>query len=294
METEMEISIYSELPPLVSGGHRGVGKVDPLRRQLMIGGPAGSSGNFTCLIGIGQGHDGHYPRHRHACDQIRFNLGGRDLHYDPEDRIPVGSVGYFPAGTYYGPYPGTAYKDVDLLIVQFEGAHRIPYISPFAPEYLDALVELKEHGEIKDGVYTWLDSKGQKHNQDGYEAAYEKVLGRKISYPKARYAQPIIIHPQNFSSSSPAPGVGIRELGTFTEAKTRLAMLTIDPGSFFSLSASDRTIVAFAFAGESQVGDVRMTRYDALRLDGRESAEIKVAQDSIGAAEFFLLELPSC
>jgi hypothetical protein len=69
-------------------------------------------------------------------------------------------------------------------------------------------------------------------------------------------------------------------------------MLTVNPGSTFSLKANDRTFLLFAFEGKSQVGGVSLEKHDALRLDAHESAEISVPQNESGSAEFFLLELP--
>ena len=57
---------------------------------------------------------------------------------------------------------------------------------------------LKIKGEFKDGIFTWYDESGKKHNQDGFEACFEAVMGRKLEYAKPRYEDLVLMNPASF------------------------------------------------------------------------------------------------
>jgi hypothetical protein len=122
------------------------------------------------------------PRHRHNFEQIRYPLNG-DYGYARDKVIPKGWVGYFTEGAYYGPQ--TQKQNLSLVNPQFGGASGNGYLSKRQRQ--EAYAALASRGKFEKGVYTYIDEKGQRHNQDSYEALWEQASGRAIVYPRPRY-----------------------------------------------------------------------------------------------------------
>ena len=83
-----------------SGAHIRAG-AGLLLKKLLTGRP-GTPENYLCNIAKNEGDYGS-PRHRHNFDQIRVALDG-DMRISPRQSVKEGQIGYFPEGTYYGPY----------------------------------------------------------------------------------------------------------------------------------------------------------------------------------------------
>jgi hypothetical protein len=289
----MKIALYAEQPPLSMATIRGqtdTNNADPNgRRCLFVGGNPGERGNFCAFVGSSDHDTGYHPRHRHACDQVRVMIAG-EAEFGPGLRMTEGMVGYFPAGTYYGPYEGSIFIGPDIMVCQFEGAHKATYIPLNSNELREATKALSKTGELKHGVYTWIDDAGQKHNKDGYEAAVERVTGERLTYPKPRYAQPVIIDPRNFKWKKLALGVEVRELGTFSEGGVRLASIHIGAGASHKIAASpnQRATLLTVVRGSGQGGGSALAVRDGIQLNPLEEIEVSTQ----GGVEIFLLGLP--
>jgi len=155
----MRVAKYDDIPwipfPDLRGGPKGatVENRDTLYRTLLKGEPS-SLGNFEAAVYSYKSPKA-YPRHRHDFDQIRYTLAGVSP-WAPGQITPVGSLAYFPAGTYYGPYerqPG-----LEIFFIQFQGAG-----CPIFVDY-DSLTVAHDHlakkGAFEAGVYTWIDEEG--------------------------------------------------------------------------------------------------------------------------------------
>jgi hypothetical protein len=156
---------------------------------------------------FGEGDKGYTSiRHRHDFEQLRFAASGRmDLGFDT---LEEGDVGYFPANAYYGPQ-----KCEGALILIAQWGDRF-----ITKEQSDqAVAELSQRGEFRDGIYRSVDERGHPYNKDPLNAIWEQVFGEPYKAQQPRYRQPVLITPPAFGWSDQEGPVRIRRLGTFTE-----------------------------------------------------------------------------
>jgi len=215
--------------------------------QRILEGVEGASNNFSLEL-VKTFSDFFSPRHRHNFDQVRFQVEGV-YDFDKSGKMTPGMVGYFPEGTAYGPQTST--EDALLLVLQFTGASGSSYMSK--TQLGRGVSELKQSGSFNNGVYTYFDQQGQKHNEDAYEAVWNHVFNRKLEYPKPRYNDPILMQPNHFAWTPRAdePGVSERPLGIFTEHRTEIAFIRIEAGARHHATAGK---LYFIVSGEGVVG----------------------------------------
>ena len=168
------------------------------------------------------------PRHMHAFDQIRYVLGGEFT--SEVGTIKEGEIGYFPEGVSYGPQDFKT--DNTGLILQFPGPSGIEYFTHFE---LDAARRklIEEGGTFDKGVYTKHLSDGRKINADSHKACWEAVSGRKLVFPKGRFAEPVVMSPDvcRWIPDPKLKGVERKHLGTFAEMKTGVEFIKLAPGA---------------------------------------------------------------
>lgn len=170
--------------------------------------------------------DYYSPRHRHNFDQVRFTIEGR-VKYGPIE-TQAGDCLYFPEGVAYGPTE-IASEDALTCTIQSQG----PTWGAFPERDLleTTTMELAQEAELDraGGRFRWPDGRWQ----DSYEAAWERITGRKMEYPQARYAQPVLLRSSNFAwvPTEDAPGVSIKQLARFNETGPYISMLRLEPGS---------------------------------------------------------------
>lgn len=297
----MRIALYADSPsldlPQVRGAPRGnaggpevSGRDDPNgRRCLFVGGKSGERANYMMFVGSNQHDNGYHPRHRHAVDQVRVVISG-EVDFGDGVKLKAGDVGYFPAGTHYGPYDGSVYIGPDIMLCQFESIHPTTYIPVNSPELKAAFRTLGEKGSFKDGIYSWVDEAGKKHNKDGYEAAVEHVTGRPLTYPRPLYRRPVIVTPSNFPRREVVPGVAVRDLGTYSGNAVRMATLEIAAGQSFEVAAfpDQRVTMLTVTKGSGVCNGTTLGVRDAIALDPGDSASI-TTKDGI---EVFAFGMP--
>jgi hypothetical protein len=201
-------------------------------RRVLEGAP-GTIDNFQLSFGQ-MGGDFNSPRHHHNFEQIRFQLEGA-LDFGRDGKMTAGMVGYFPEGAYYGPQTQDPTDTPKTCVLQFGGASGSGYLS--RNEVKAGMDALKQFGEFKDGVFRRRqpDANG-KLNMDGYQAIWEHQHGRPMAYPEPRYPQPILMDPAH-SDWVPVPGAsGVAEklLGVFTERRSEVGFLKLDPGASYT------------------------------------------------------------
>jgi hypothetical protein len=248
-------------------------------RDLMQG-VEGSPNNY----GLQMVHiDGEYftPRHRHHFEQVRVMLEG-SFSFGEGFEQHQGSVGYFCEGCYY------TQKDLGksiTLLLQIGGPSKQGFMS--RTQLRGGIETLAHKGEFNDGVFTWHDGNGQKHNQDSYEAVWEHVHGRSIEYPKPQYRSPVIIEPERFSWRRLSDGVTARQLGTFTEYSLGLQQMQFDAGARGAIGATQSTLI-FVMTGSGTVNQAPFARWSTIRLGAGEVATISASAMS----ELFVFFLP--
>jgi hypothetical protein len=249
-------------------------------RRLLIGEPR-TAGNFSLQL-VSTPNSYHSPRHRHNFDQVRYQIEG-EFDFGADGKMRPGSIAYFPEATHYGPQSSTGASLT--LVLQFGGASGDGYIS--SEQYEQAMQELAAVGTFAKGVYTRLKPEGGKINQDAYEAVWEKVNGRPLSYPPQRYARAIFTEPEHFRwvALADQPGVSSKLLGIFSERLTKLALYRIEPGARLRLEDGS---VYFVVSGAGTVGDARIEAQTTIYVPSAESATATASR----ATELLQLGLP--
>lgn len=278
----MAVQVISlESVPLIERQHVREGV---FRSRRILNGTPGTPGNFSLQIGVAPSY--YSPRHRHNFDQVRYQLDG-DFDFAADGVMKAGMVGYFPEGTYYGPQSSAA--ENSTLVLQFGGASGSGYISP--EQYEKASAELAKHGTFAKGVYTQLKADGGKINKDAYEAVWEQVNGRPLVYPSERYTRPVFMDPESFDwiSLEDDPGVNWKNLGEFSERRTRVALYKISPGATLRLAENS---IYFVLAGSGTADGKPIERHATIYLGIGDYATACVPATASAPAELLHIGLP--
>jgi hypothetical protein len=207
-------------------------------------------------------HGGHgvftAPRHRHNFDQIRLTLSG-ETDYGYEQIAGPGDATFFPAGAYYGP---ERFEAAEIFLLQW------------SPDWVTreqsdaAYVELAKTGEFKDGLYVSIGDDGQEVRKDGTNAVWEAVNGKPLVIPSPKYQQPILMRPEGFDWKRTSDGVGVRDLGHFTDADLNIVTYRWSDAATLQLS-EERTYILWIDSG-------------AVSLDGRRLGENTILFSDFG------------
>jgi hypothetical protein len=225
------------------------------------------------------------PRHHHNFEQVRYMLKG-DFEWAPGVKQEEGTVGYFCEGTYY------TQKSVGhsiILSLQLGGASGYGFMS--RRQLREGGEALAKTGTFHDGVYTWHDQAGRKHNKDGYEAVWEHVNGRKLEYPPARYDAPVILRPAHFAYLPMAgvEGVATKELGRFNERGLEIKQIRMDAGASYAVDGRSKSYLFFVLSGEGTANGELWGPQTALRVERDEVVTLATRE----AAEFYAIGLPT-
>ncbi len=252
-------------------------------RRLLEGEP-GALDNFQLSLGQ-MGGDFYSPRHRHNFEQVRFQVAGT-LDYDRDGKLSPGMVGYFPEGMHYGPQTQNPDEVPMTLVLQCGGASGSGYLS--RAESKAGMAELRNIGEFKDGVFRRADGADGKRNMDGYQAIWEHVHGRKLAFPKPRYARPIMMDPASYDwlKVDGEDGVAEKPLGVFSECRTEAGFLGLDSGAVHL--AGGRGIY-FVVSGAGEVAGEPFARHATVLVERGESASFAATE----ATEIFHIGLPN-
>lgn len=218
----------------------------------------------------------HTPRHRHNFDQIRYILKGA-FSFDRGRVQKSGQISYFSEGVYY---EQQGIGETETLLLQTAGASGSGYMS-FDQLYSTAR-KLLDKGKFEDGVFTWHDAEGRKHNVDGYQAVWEEVNGRKLGYPKPRYDGPVILNPENFDwVPADSPGVSVRDLGSFHERGLAVAQVRLDVGASWTAHARASRTLLFVEQGEGTAAGQLLHPHSAVQIEQGESAAVVASTSMI-------------
>lgn len=267
------------------GGAVGTMRAGKLDQKFLLQGDDDSPNNYLLNVGLtGSGGWG-TPRHRHNFDQIRYVLKGK-YPASPHKIMGEGSVAYFPESVYYGPQDRP--EGLEMMVIQFGGASGAGFLS--TPRREAANEALKAKGEFKDGIFTWIDDKGQKHNQDGATACYEEATGKKLVLAPARYDDVVMMDPESYDwVETGTPGVSTKLLGTFTERNIKIGFVKVGGGATFNTGSRDQIEVLFMGKGSISVDGKTYGEKTAIELlpsDG--PVDIKANKESL----FFSVTLP--
>lgn len=253
-------------------------------RTLMEGEP-GTLGNFSLVLGRNEG-DFFSPRHRHNFEQIRYAFEGT-LDFAKTGKLTEGMVGYFPEAVSYGPQSQKKGQVSTALVLQFGGASGSGYLS--RDEVKAGMEDLKKYGEFTDGVFRRHDAKDGKINLDAFQAIWEHVNQRPLTYPKARYEAPVLMDPTHYDWVPVAgtPGVFEKVLGVFTERRTEIDFLKLDAGATHTVSGRG---VYFVLSGAGTVEGETFRRLTTVYVDHGERATF-TARETVEILHFGLPNL---
>ena len=231
--------------------------------------------------------DGYFtPRHRHNFDQIRYTLSG--IQSTGLGDLAAGECGYFPEGSHYGPQKQEG--QCECLVLQFQGASGEHLLSN---EEMNATYErlLKSGGKFENGVYKGFKPDGTPKNKDSYEAIWEAHEGRDLVFPEPRYRQPVMMLARNyrFWPDRKRPGVEVKHLGTFSEARTGIGFLRLTPGA--AIEAGDQDDAELRFLLEGSVDYDGKTWGEGTYMFLPNGADVTDLRSPQGAT-FFVITLP--
>jgi hypothetical protein len=149
--------------------------------------------------------------------------------------------------------------------------------------------ELIKVGEFKGGVFRRSEGEGRK-NQDGFEAVWEHIMGRKLQYPAARFDDPVFMTHRNFQwRPGEAQGVSVKTLGIFTERETRLQMVKLDPAAEWTSPAEGAIGITFVLSGRGTCSDQAYDAYTAIETLSSEKAAFSATSET----ELLCMVLPT-
>jgi len=276
----MQIAHRATAPRRGTSEHRpgGIGFISLLQ------GEPNTIDNFDFSISLTT-EDFFTPRHRHNFDQVRYILKG-EFSFDRGRVQKSRQLSYFCEGTYY---EQKGVGETETLLLQSAGASGSGYMS-FDQLYGTAR-DLLAKGKFEGGVFTWQDENGKKHNVDGYQAVWEEVNGRKLTYPKPRYDSPVILNPDHFDwiPGVDSPGVDVRELGRFHERGLSVAQLRFAAGAKQAIAGVPSRTLLFVEAGSGTANGERIIEHSAVRIERGETVVVAAADPMI----LVRLRLPS-
>ena len=232
------------------------------------------------------------PRHKHVFDQIRFALeGDREI---KDGYLKPGDCGFYPEGVSYGPQLQT--KPSTGLGLQFEGASGIPYVRH--EDLIAAQNELKaEGGTFSNGIYERILPDGKRIVKDSHAACYERLIGKKIEYPKPRFAGPIVMHSENaqWTPDRTLPGVEHKHLGSFGVRRTGMRFTRLSPGAAIPARIEDDAEIRYLIAGSIIYGGKTWEGGETGEAGTYMWVQAGAEAGEIGSATggtFFVIELP--
>ena len=244
-------------------------------RQRLLDGPPMSVQGFSLVIA--RPKDRYSPRHRHNFEQFRYQIEG-EADYSETGTLKRGMIGYFPEGVHYGPQKQGQGQELCVLTLQFGGASGEGY--PGRSAVLQATDELLKLGTFKDGVFHRHPGLPGKTNLDGFQAVWEHLNNRPLTYPKPRYEKPILMHPENFEwvPLEDQDGVSEKFMGTFTERCAQAGFVKIDAGAAYT--AEGGRDIFFVVSGSGSVADDPYRRFSAVQLDLGETSTFRAEEQT--------------
>ncbi|GJH31016.1 hypothetical protein [Caballeronia novacaledonica] len=218
-----------------------------LKLKFLLTGKDDDPSNYAMFVSTAGSGGWTTPRHRHNFDQLRYVVKGT-YPYASGKVMHEGWVGYFPESVRYGPQERP--EGLEMITLQFGGASGSGYLSVERREAANKVLQQK--GEFKDGIFTYFDEHGKRHNQDGSEACFEQATGQKVQYAKPRYEEPILMDPSSYEwVPEAARGVSTKWLGSFTERELRVGFTRVETESVFH--AGEQASIELLYLAEGEV-----------------------------------------
>ena len=137
--------------------------------------------------------------------------------------------------------------------------------------------ELKAFGEFKDGVFHRHEGVPGKRSMDAYQAIWEHVHGRPMTYPKGRYDAPIMMDAAsyNWAPIRGAPGVSEKLFGVFTERRTQARLLRLVAGARYPVEGRG---VYLVLSGAGEADGAPLRKLTTVFLETDETATLRASE----------------
>ncbi|MDA5192564.1 hypothetical protein [Govanella unica] len=218
------------------------------------------------------------PRHHHNFDQIRLCLDGKFGDGKATDLAP-GEVGYYGEGGYYS----IDSTDSLVLLLQFGGANGDGFTS--YSDLFRAYHEMTKLGEFRNGVFFRNQRTNLppdvKPNQDGYEALWQHINGKPVTYREPRYRNPVIMNPAHAAALPDAEQAGVfrSTLGVFTERLIDITQIKVTEGAVLAESAPRAPKLGYVLSGEAETEGDRLIAGTAFEIATGETLHLTAQSD---------------
>lgn len=222
------------------------------------------------------------PIHKHNFEQIRIGVSG-NTNYGKrilEPRV----IGYFPAGTRYGP------QQVDSpsvqAILQYDGLGTYSHANQMRLK--EAMNRLHNQGTFEKGYFRPADGGPA---QDAGEAVFQEATGRKIVYPEPRYPEPIYMNVDAFAwQAVEGSPVRTKKIGVFGTPETMIDMRSIPKGETVTLGNEGGPVIIFVLEGSIECQSKTLNSSSSVLLEEHDEANIVALSED---TELVLIHLPS-
>src|SRR6202011_4252961 len=262
----MKVVQFEDVTPVRGLEHR----AGPFHSRPTAGGEPGTVGNFKfSLSELGTDYSG--PRHRHNFDQYRYMLSG-ESDYGQDGPLKAGMLGYYPEGVPYGPQVNKT--GIVCAVLQFGGASGGGYLQP--REVKAGMEEVKAVGEVRDGVFHRRRSVQGKRNMDAYQAIWEHVHGREMTYPKGRYDAPIAMDAANYQWAPIRGAAGAAEnlFAVFTERRTQPRLVKLSAGAAYEVAGRG---VYLVLSGAGEADGMPLQKFTTIFLEADERTTLRAS-----------------
>jgi hypothetical protein len=214
----------------------------------------GQAGGFELTVVRYDDKEFYASRHKHSFDQFRIGLAGT-VKYAPHMTLGPRMIGYFPAGTSYGPH--TTDEQSTYALLQYDGSGQGQFCTIRRLD--EATEKLQQKGTFNGGFF---------HGRDGtkieaWQASFEGATGRKPSLPPEKYPDPIFMNMDAFPWKDVEGGAKQKTLGVFGDPETRIEMRVIPKDGILSLGGNGRPVIAFVVEGEVGCNESALGRWSA-------------------------------
>jgi hypothetical protein len=220
-------------------------------------------------------------RHTHAFDQIRIGLEG-EIPYGRQMLAPR-VLGYFPAGTYYGPH--TSKEPATYAMLQWDGSGEGFHCT--IDEIDSVSAKMRSWGTFSKGVFTQNDTGVR---TEAWQACFMEVTGRQPVIPAERYPDPVFMNIDAFEwRREQGEDVSRKTLGVFGDPETRFEMLQLPAGVSITLGGQGKPVIAFVMDGALRGDNADIDRWSSILT---EEDDILTLTGKAELSEILIVTLP--
>ncbi|MSP98675.1 MAG: hypothetical protein EXR29_15950 [Betaproteobacteria bacterium] len=240
----------------------------------------GLVGGFELTVIRNDPKDFYAARHSHGFDQIRIGLQGT-IKYEPQMALGPRMIGFFPAGTSYGPHTTDETSIYGLL--QWDGNGKGMFCSIGS---LDAATaRLQGEGTFSGGFF----QRKSGTKVEAWQASFEEATGRKPSLPPAKYPDPVFMYIDAFPWKVTEGGAKEKTLGVFGDPETRIEMRLIPKDGTLRLGGNGRPVIAFVVEGDVRCNENALGRWSGALA---EENDVLVLRGMSAQTELIVVTLP--